>query len=168
VLFEHLWRALREDALERQPLLVPLWVELERSAGDALAEAAERLERAGFEIEPGEPTARGRARVCLRSVPALLADRRLDAAALLEQTAAVLRDPAASETRDGIDGLLHHIAATAACHAATRKGDRLEPREVQALLAQLDETVWFANCPHGRPFVAALDEAELERLFLRR
>jgi DNA mismatch repair protein MutL len=168
VLFEHLWRALREDALERQPLLVPHWVELERSAGDALAEAAERLERAGFEIEPGEPTARGRARVCLRSVPALLADRRLDAAALLEQTAAVLRDPAASETRDGIDGLLHHIAATAACHAATRKGDRLEPREVQALLAQLDETVWFANCPHGRPFVAALDEAELERLFLRR
>ncbi len=169
VLFERLHEQLGAGKLERQALLVPLDVELERSAADALLERAAALERAGFEIEPAPDDARGRARVRLRAAPALLAAGRTpDWARLLEETATRLRDPAASEVRDGIDGALHHVAATAACHAATRKGDRLEPREVEALLAQLDETVWFANCPHGRPFVAALDEPDLERLFLRR
>jgi DNA mismatch repair protein MutL len=86
---------------------------------------------------------------------------------LLDQTASWLRDPAASEVRDGIEGALHYAVATAACHAATRKGDRLSPEEVEALLASLDQTVWLPNCPHGRPIMAALDEAELERRFLR-
>jgi DNA mismatch repair protein MutL len=78
-----------------------------------------------------------------------------------------LRDPAASEVRDGLEAALHHVAATAACHAATRKGDRLSAPEVEALLAALDETVWLPNCPHGRPIMAALDETEIERRFLR-
>ena len=58
--------------------------------------------------------------------------------------------------------------ASAACHAAARKGDRFEPAEVRALLEALDETVWFPNCPHGRPILSVLDEAELGRRFLRR
>jgi DNA mismatch repair ATPase MutL len=49
-----------------------------------------------------------------------------------------------------------------------RKGDRLDPREVERLLADLDETLWVPTCPHGRPILAVLDEAELERRFLRR
>ena len=49
-----------------------------------------------------------------------------------------------------------------------RKGDRLDAREVIALLASLDETLWFPNCPHGRPILSTLDLGELERRFLRR
>ena len=49
-----------------------------------------------------------------------------------------------------------------------RKGDRLDPRAVEALLAGLDAEIWFANCPHGRPIALAFDQAELERRFLRR
>ena len=79
-----------------------------------------------------------------------------------------LRDPDARDTLDGLEGALHGILATAACHAATRKGDRLEAPEVRSLLQALDDTVWFPNCPHGRPILSALDGAELGRRFLRR
>ena len=49
-----------------------------------------------------------------------------------------------------------------------RKGDRLDPREVDALLEALDETVWVPNCPHGSPIALTLGRAELERRILRR
>jgi DNA mismatch repair protein MutL len=169
VLFERLRSAAARDKVERQALLEPLCVELSRSAADALLAERERLERVGFELEELDPGAWGRARVALRALPAPLVSRAdVSWAELLDQTASWLRDPTASEARDGIEAALHHIAATAACHAAARKGDRLSPREVEALLAALDETVWLPNCPHGRPIMAALDQAEIERRFLRR
>jgi DNA mismatch repair protein MutL len=168
VLFERLRVAAARDKVERQTLLAPLRVELERSAADALLAERGRLERVGFELEEVHDGARGAARIVVRALPALLAARDgVDWHELLDQTASWLRDPSASEVRDGIEGALHHVAATAACHAAARKGDRLAPREVEALLAALDQTVWLPNCPHGRPIMAALDESEIERRFLR-
>jgi DNA mismatch repair protein MutL len=185
-LFERMRSALLADKLERQALLIPIRVELPRSSADALEAASASLDRGGFEIEMGETTPRGGVAVTLRSVPSLLASRRapsptgggrrvgrhgappLSWRAMLEETAQALGDPEPSESREGIEAALHHALATAACHAAVRKGDRLDPREVQALLAALDEMVWFPNCPHGRPIACALDEAEIERRFLRR
>ncbi len=169
VLFERLRQALVDGKLERQSLLVPIQVELPASAAEALRETGGGLARAGFELDFGENTLRGAVRVTVRALPALLAVRTgTDYALLLEETAAMLREPAAAETRAGLEQALHGILATAACHSATRKGDRLEPPEVAALLESLDETIWFPNCPHGRPFVSVLDEADLERRFLRR
>ena len=168
VLFDRLRQQADARSAERQTLLVPVRVELERSAADALLAATAKMERAGFEIEGARPDARGRVRVVLRSVPALLAGRPVDWQSMIEQTAAGFRDPTQAETRQGLEAQLHDIAATAACHAATRLGERLETREVNALLEALDASVWFPNCPHGRPVVAALERAELERRFLRR
>ena len=72
------------------------------------------------------------------------------------------------DSRGGIEAGMHAALATAACHAAFRKGDRIDPREVRALLEALDHSVWFPTCPHGRPLLALLGEEELERRFLRR
>ncbi len=177
LLFERMRASLLGGKLERQALLLPSWVELPRSAADALAGAESDLERAGFEIEVAEGGVRGGARVGIRAVPAALAasgrggSGRTDWEALLTETAAALRDAAAAdaaEGREGIDAALHGILATAACHTAVRKGDRLDAREVEALLEGLDAGVWFPNCPHGRPILWTIDEAELERRFLRR
>ena len=76
-------------------------------------------------------------------------------------------NPVSAQSRGGIEGALHDVLATAACHSAVRKGDRLEPREADALLEALDETVWVPNCPHGRPVALTLRESELERRILR-
>ena len=185
-LFERMRAALLADKLERQALLVPIRVELPRSSADALEAASASLDRGGFELEVGEATPRGGVAVTLRSVPSVLSSRRSPAPkgggrlvgrhgaaplswlAMLEETARALDDPEPADSREGIEAALHHALATAACHAAVRKGDRLDPREVQALLASLDETVWFPNCPHGRPIACTLDEVEIERRFLRR
>jgi DNA mismatch repair protein MutL len=185
-LFERMRAALLADKLERQALLVPMRVELPRSSADALEAASPTLERAGFELEVGEATPRGGVAVTLRSVPSLLASQRSAPGpgggrligrhgaapsswrAMLEETAQALGAPDPADSREGIDAALHRSLATAACHAAVRKGDRLDPREVQALLASLDESVRLPNCPHGRPIACVLDEAEIERRFLRR
>jgi len=169
VLFERLRQTLLSKSLERQALLLPQWLELPASSADALQGQAAALERAGFELEFAERGVRGGMRVGIRAVPALLSVRGdRDYASLLEETAAALREPEAFGTRDGIDAVARGIFATAACHAAVRKGDRLEPEEVQGLLEDLDRTLWFPNCPHGRPILAELSEAELERRFGRR
>jgi len=169
VLFERLRRAVLEDKLERQSLLVPLSVELSRADAETLEAHSELLARAGIELEPGAASLRGTVHAALRSVPALLADRRGTLwPELLAETARALAEPAPREARDGLERALHDLLATSACHAAVRKGDRLELREVEALLAALDETLWFPNCPHGRPILSALDRGELERRFLRR
>ena len=169
VLFERMRQTLFDGKLERQNLLTPIWLELPRSDAEALLSSRASLGRSGFEVEGGEGTLSGGMRVGVRSVPAVLAPgARIDWPALLEETARGLRDPDAQDARDGLEGALHGILATAACHAATRKGDRLQAPEVRSLLQALDDTVWFPNCPHGRPILSTLDGAELGRRFLRR
>ncbi len=169
VLFERLRRAALDDKLERQPLLVPLPVELSRADAEVLEAHASLLARAGIELEPGASSVRGTVHASLRSLPALLTERRGTLwPEVLAETARSLAESAHSEARDGLERALHDLLASSACHAAVRKGDRLEAREVAALLASLDETLWFPNCPHGRPILSTLDLAELERRFLRR
>lgn len=169
VLFERMRGALLSRKLERQVLLVPESVQLARSAADALAPRLALLERAGIEVELGRADVRGRVPAKVRAIPALLAERRgIDWPALLEETASAWLDPESRELREGLEAAIHDVLATAACHSACRKGDRLDPREVAELLAALDEEVWFPNCPHGRPVVYSLEQAEIERRFLRR
>ena len=169
VLFERMRSSLLEGKLERQVLLAPVWIELERSAAEALATELELLERGGFDLEVGGSAPGGGVRVALRAVPSALAlGRGCDWQVLLEETAAGLRDPAARERIDGVEGALHAVLASAACHAACRKGDRLDARAVEGLLEGLDTSVWVPNCPHGRPIWLHLDLAWLERRFLRR
>ena len=88
--------------------------------------------------------------------------------AMLGESALQLVEPAAQEGRGGLEALLHELLASAACHAAVRKSDRLQEPEVEALLEALDEIVWVPNCPHGRPIAMTLDETEIERRMLRR
>jgi DNA mismatch repair protein MutL len=168
VLFERMRQALLEGELPRQALLVPIWVELAPSAAEVLEKACPRLLRAGIELEPGERSPRGNARVTIRSIPAALVGRPLDWAPLLEETATALRSPEEGTTREGLEASLHALLASAACHAALRKGDRIAPEEARALLGALDDTLWVPNCPHGRPILHELSGSELERRFLRR
>jgi DNA mismatch repair protein MutL len=169
VLFERLRRALVDEKLERQELLIPIDLELAREDAETLAARAPLLARAGIELELGPETLRGGVAGRVRALPTTLAERAgTNWAELLRETASLLRDPPERESRDGLERALHDLAATAACHSAVRKGDRLDARAVAALLAGLDEEIWFANCPHGRPIALTLDRAELERRFLRR
>lgn len=168
VLFERLRQTLLAGKLERQSLLVVEWMELPRSEADALEASREDLEQAGLELEFGESLPTGNVRVGLRSVPALLAkSERENWPELMSETAAALAHPEAFEARAGVEALAHRVIATAACHASVRKGDVLAEAEVKALLESLDDTLWFPNCPHGRPILKLFPKAQLEALFGR-
>ena len=102
----------------------------------------------------------------MRAIPALLSGH--DPVSLLRDIADSL-DAAAG----GGAGPLRHpeaadtLFASLACHAARRAGERLEPREQQALLAALDTIPFAPTCPHGRPVAVPIARSELERRFGR-
>lgn len=160
VLYERLRSAWREGGVERQPLLLTEVVDLSPDRVARVGAAQDELLRLGFEVEPF-----GESSVAVRAIPALLAGR--DPAGLVRDAAdqiairagegAALRSPEAAD----------RLFASLACHAARRAGDRLEPREQQALLEALDAIPWAPTCPHGRPVAVPLTRTELERRFAR-
>ena len=161
VLYEGLRATWREGGVARQPLLITETVELPPDRVARVAEAADALLRLGFEVE-----AFGERAVAIRAIPALLAGH--DSVSLLRDLAdqlddgrgggvGALRDP------DAADALF----ASLACHAARRAGERLDPREQQALLAALDTIPFAPTCPHGRPVAVPIGRSELERRFGR-
>ena len=151
--FERL-RAQATTRLPGQALLVPRVVELDAAAVAALLEQRDAVVAAGFDVE-----AFGEGAVIVRTLPAAL-DVGCDAEGLLAELAGDLGEIGASERADAARDLL---LARVACHGAVRLGDTLELREMQALVAELDTIPFAATCPHGRPLLAELSRAEIER-----
>ena len=60
------------------------------------------------------------------------------------------------------------VAATIACHSATRAGDVLGVNQMQAIIEQLAETPEPHRCPHGRPTIVQISTLRLEQEFRRR
>jgi DNA mismatch repair protein MutL len=161
VLYEGLRAAWREGGVARQALLLTETVELAPDRVARISAIADELLRLGFEVEPF-----GERAVAVRAIPALLAGH--DPVSLLRDIA----DQQGGGRGDGAGALRHPDAADAlfaslACHAARRAGERLDPREQQALLAALDTIPFAPTCPHGRPVAVPIGRSELERRFGR-
>jgi DNA mismatch repair protein MutL len=157
VLYERLRTSWRTGAVARQGLLLPATVELAPDQAARLVEAGPELERLGFEVE-----AFGADVVAVRSIPAELAGQ--DPAALLANVADQLGPEGGSlRAPDAADRLF----ASLACHSARRAGERLDPREQQALLSALDAIPWAPTGPHGRPVAIPFSRGEIERRFGR-
>ena len=62
---------------------------------------------------------------------------------------------------------LERFAATFACRAAVKAGQRLEPEEARELVARLLTATLPAHDVHGRPTIVQLPRGELERRFGR-
>jgi len=166
VLYERLRARWLEGGVERQPLLLPLTVELDQVRALALIEAAEAVAQLGFELEAfgDEGT------VLVRAVPVLLEGREPATlvSSLADEVLAASRLGAEFSPGSRVLECVDRILATLACHAARRKGDRLDPREQSALLEALDEIPWAPTCPHGRPVAVALETIDIEKRFARR
>jgi DNA mismatch repair protein MutL len=165
VLYERLRAQWLARGVESQGLLVPAAAPLDPRALAALGAAAEALARLGFDLEPF-----GEGAVLVRAVPALLSghDPLGLVRGLAEELAAAgaAADPlrASARSLEAAD----RVFASLACHAARRKGERLDPREQRALLEALDAIPWAPTCPHGRPVAVPIERAEIERRFARR
>ncbi len=154
ILFEKLRRS--AEPVMSQMLLEPILCKPEREEAALLLENAPLLGECGFELSDyGDGT------LAVRRLPSELAPD--DAASVLSQLAADLRagkrtDPAALR-----DKLLH----TLACKAAIKGGRHTDEREREALVKRVLGDPSLKYCPHGRPIVAVLTAAQLERSFGR-
>jgi DNA mismatch repair protein MutL len=156
VLYERAMRQLTGDGASAQRLLLPLTLEFTAPELEAIDAHRELLGRVGYEVEPFS----GRA-VVVHTAPN--PHPRFDAARCFGELVADL----AGGRFGALANRLERFAATYACRAAIKAGQRLEPDEMRELVARLLTAALPAHDVHGRPTVVQLPKAELERRFGR-
>jgi DNA mismatch repair protein MutL len=157
VLYEAVLGQLTGADAPAQRLLLPLTLELTDEELDAVERHDEQLRRVGFEAE-----AFGGRAVVLHAVPS--PHPRFDAGACFRELMADL----ARGRFGGWANRLERFAATYACRAAVKAGERLEQREMRELLLRLFATDLPPHDVHGRATIVQLPREELERRFGRR
>lgn len=158
VMFEKIRRAMEQDGVPTQRLLIPLTLQLSPKDADLIARNRDALHRLGLELEPfGSNTFK------LETLPTFL--KTDDPMEWLDQVIEELRgmSAGASSLRLGED-----MIATTACRHAVKANDHLSMPELEALLASLFACEMPYCCPHGRPTLIQINHAELERKFGRR
>jgi DNA mismatch repair protein MutL len=157
VLYESILAQLSGVGAPAQRLLLPLTVDLTDEELDAVETHGEELRRVGFEVEGF-----GGRTVVVHAVPT--PHPRFDAEACFREMVADL----ARGRFGGWSNRLQRFAATYACRAAVKAGDRLEQREMRELLLRLFATDLPPHDVHGRATIVQLPREELERRFGRR
>ncbi len=132
-----------------QPLAVPLAFDLEEDERETLLAGREALGRLGFEL-----AAEGRS--CeVRALPAALSGvPEADVIAFLKSA------------RGTYEELERRVLAQAACRAAVKEGDDLDPVSAGELLARA-LALPDPRCPHGRPVIRRFPRQDLDKLFQR-
>jgi DNA mismatch repair protein MutL len=156
VLFERAMAALEGAEAAAQRLLLPATVRLTAAELDAVRRHGELLARIGYEAEPFGGDA-----MVLQAVPN--PHPRFDAQRCFEELAADL----ARGRFGALANRLERFAATYACRAAVKAGDRLAPREVAELLDRLFACTLPPHDVHGRPTIVHLPRHEIDRRFGR-
>lgn len=157
ITYEKLKSQLARDALPRQPLLVPLVLDVSVADADRVEDMQSELEAAGLVIERT-----GRQVVTVREIPALLSPREI------ERTAQeLIADLAELGESDAVENRQHDLLASVACRGSVRANRRLSVLEMNALLREMEQTENAGLCNHGRPtyFFRSMDE--LDKLFYR-
>ena len=157
ILYEYLCGMKRSMAIEKQRLLVPQTLHLDRRAALILHEKLDEIAAVGFELDPF-----GGESFIVRAVPAAIGNK--DPLKMLRDLVDELIESAVTKklvpTREA-------IWIMSACKMAVKSGDPLSNAEMEKLMVDLATTENPYHCPHGRPITVTLKGDDLLRLFKR-
>jgi len=159
ILFEDLYARMQdqEGSRPRQRLLFPMMISLTPGEATIVAGHLMALKTLGFCCEVGAGD-----NLVVSEVPLELSGR---------ITAELVHGVLSEMDETGVSAIhadqVKAIAASLACRAAIKAGDRLPPDERYELVRQLLTRISSLSCPHGRPTVIRLGTGELEKMFLR-
>lgn len=157
ILYEQLKNALDADAMQVQPLLIPVTFYADDVEVGTTEESQDILRSLGFDIAALSPTT-----LAVRAVPALL--KNADAQTLARD---VLRDVREFGGSRVLVERRNEMLGTLACHTAVRANRMLTVPEMNALLRQMEATERADQCNHGRPTWVQLGLSDLDKLFQR-
>ena len=160
--YERLMKGVREKALEVQPLLMPVTVELSAKEAQVLKNNTETLMELGMEVAPF-----GGNTFLVRSVPADLAGKNLVSLVkdLVDDLAA--QDALGVKSTNRLDQARERAATFMSCRSAVMAGDRLNEEQMRRLIDQMRQANLPFTCPHGRPTILSIPLSELYRRFDR-
>jgi len=157
ILYEYLCGLKGPTAIEKQRLLVPQTLHLDRRSAVLLREKLDEVTSVGFELEPF-----GGESYVVRAVPAAI--RNKDPLRILQDMVDELVEASVSRrlvpTRE-------QIWITSSCKMAVKAGDPLSMAEMEKLIVDLATTENPYLCPHGRPITVTLGKDALLRMFKR-
>tara|TARA_B100000614_G_C14546311_1_gene492236 strand:+ start:653 stop:2440 length:1788 start_codon:yes stop_codon:yes gene_type:complete len=157
ITYERMKRALADEGLKTQTLLVPISIALSHTEVDYAEDNKTALLELGLEIERVSDEA-----LVVRKVPALLRDSDIE-----QLVRDVISDLIKFGTTDLINSKQDELISTMACHGSVRANRQLTIQEMNALLRDMETTERSGQCNHGRPTWVFKSLAELDKLFLR-
>ena len=157
ITYERMKRALADEGLKTQTLLVPISIALSHTEVDYAEDNKTALLELGLEIERVTDEA-----LVVRKVPALLRDSDIE-----QLVRDVISDLIKFGTTDLINSKQDDLISTMACHGSVRANRQLTIQEMNALLRDMETTERSGQCNHGRPTWVFKSLAELDKLFLR-
>ncbi|MEZ0327114.1 MAG: DNA mismatch repair endonuclease MutL [Fimbriimonas sp.] len=157
ILYEYLCGLKGPTAIEKQALLVPQTLHLDRRSAVLLKEKLVEITNVGFELDPF-----GGESYVIRAVPAAI--RGKDPIKVLQD---LIEELVESSVTRRLVPTREQIWITSSCKMAVKAGDPLSFAEMEKLIVDLATTENPYLCPHGRPITITLSRDALMRMFKR-
>jgi len=158
VLFDALLSQFKEKRIEKQKLLLPITIHLDKGEFLLMQENKAVFENLGFDIEEF-----GKDAFAIYAYPAVFETMDINA-----EFKKIIADMMDLDISGDMNEKITKVLAPIACHAAVRAGDTLSGDQIPALFDQLFRTDAPYTCPHGRPTIVKISWNELERKFKRK
>lgn len=157
VAFESLMQAWKDGSIDVQKYLLPLTLDFEAEAIEALKTYIPEFEKMGLYLEsPSELELNVVAAPTLLKEPALVK--------ALKQMSEEIQELGGSFA---FEKKVADLCATMACHSVVRAGQALSHDQMRSLLVQMDEFPLSSFCPHGRPVYIEYPYSKIEKDFGR-
>jgi len=158
ILYDQISAELARGQVERQPLLVPITIELTPQQAVEREHLLPYVRRFGFDLDAFDGNT-----YVIRETPVFLEGQ--DVARVVVE---LLEKAQGTRSVTLIEAMTDHFAATKACKAAIKIRMRLTIEKMNHLI----DTLWASSsplfCPHGRPLILRFRHLEIEKNFLRR